>query len=68
MITGLDCYIDLAERELRADIAAGRPVQLVKIAASLGLSGKLAHDCINAAFARIAISEGGIEFKVVYRQ
>jgi hypothetical protein len=53
---------------LRADIAAGRPVQLVKIAASLGLSGKLAHDCINAAFARIAISEGGIEFKVVYRQ
>jgi hypothetical protein len=64
MITGLDRYIDLAERQLRADIAAGRPVQLVKIAESLGLSGKLAHQCINKALARIAIAEGGIELRV----
>jgi hypothetical protein len=65
MTADLDHAIDLAERELRADIAAGRPVQLVAIAESLGLPGKLAHDCINAALARIAITEGGIELKVV---
>jgi hypothetical protein len=64
MITGLDRYIDLAERELRADIAAGRPVQLVKIAEALGLSGKLAYDCINTALARIAIAAGGMRIEV----
>ena len=65
MTTDLDHAVDLAERELRADIAAGRPVRLIEIAAALGLSGKLAYQCINKALARIAIAEGGIELKVV---
>jgi hypothetical protein len=64
MTADLDHAIDLAERELRADIAAGRPVQLVKIAEALGLSGKLAYDCINAALARIAIAAGGMRIEV----
>jgi hypothetical protein len=63
-MTALDHAIALAERKLRADIAAGRPVRLVEIAEALGLSGKLAYDCINAALARIAIAEGGIELRV----
>ena len=67
MTADLDHAIVLAERRLRRDIQAGRPIKLFAIAERLDLPYEEAYEEVIKLLARVAIDlrVDGIELKVV---